>query len=292
MNKRNRFTEKEIELLKEHWPTGNRAALKPVLDRHPWCSIKRKSNGMGLTRNRRGHPVNESFFSAWSPEMAYILGYTFADGNIKGLAGKQSVWWYWSVYSADKHIVEDIANAVEWGGKIYESNNSNHFGTKTMYRLVIGSNELVSDLIKLGIEPNKAKTMQHPNIPNRFISHFMRGYFDGDGSIGWTKPNGLSYISVGLGSASCDFVSWVADVIGNVLSVCPPSIHKRAKKDFWEFHFSGKNAKRWLNFMYQDATILLHRKHKIYQIADDCGRHPSTKPKFTMSFSKRWSGHS
>jgi len=289
MNKRNRFTEKETELLKEYWPTGNRDALAPVLTRHPWKSIKKKSNEIGLTRNRRGHPVNESFFSKWSPEMAYCLGYTFADGSIKGTKGKISTWWFWNIYSSDKHIVQDISDAVGWEGKIHISNRSDRYGKKTMYRLSIGSKKLIADLRKLGLTQNKTKTMQPPNVPTKYLGHFMRGCFDGDGNIGWTKSK---YISVGIGSASYDFIDWAATIISTTLGIKKPTISKRSSIDFWSIRFAGYNAKRWLDFVYKDATIFLKRKHNIYELSNKRGRHHSVVPKFTMSFHNRWSGHS
>jgi len=47
----------------------------------------------------------------------------------------------------------------------------------------ITSKEMVSDLIKHGCFPNKTFTLRFPNINQKLIHHFMRGYFDGDGSI-------------------------------------------------------------------------------------------------------------
>ena len=36
----------------------------------------------GFNRNRLKYSVNEKFFDKWTSQMAYILGFTFADGNI------------------------------------------------------------------------------------------------------------------------------------------------------------------------------------------------------------------
>ena len=41
---------------------------------------------------------------------------------------------------------------------------------------------MVEDLEKFGLYPNKSLTLKFPNIPNKFLSHFIRGVFDGDGS--------------------------------------------------------------------------------------------------------------
>jgi len=42
---------------------------------------------------------------------------------------------------------------------------------------------MYSDLINLGLHPRKSLTINLPDVPKRYMSHFIRGYFDGDGCI-------------------------------------------------------------------------------------------------------------
>ncbi|MDP2157257.1 MAG: hypothetical protein Q8K68_06075, partial [Nitrospirota bacterium] len=51
------------------------------------------------------------------------------------------------------------------------------------YRLQIGSKEWFLDLLKLGFVPHKSNSMQFPEVPRKFLGHFVRGYFDGDGCV-------------------------------------------------------------------------------------------------------------
>lgn len=54
------------------------------------------------------------------------------------------------------------------------------------YRISIYSKELSDDLTKLGCFQNKSLELKFPTnkqVPDKLIHHFMRGYFDGDGSI-------------------------------------------------------------------------------------------------------------
>lgn len=54
------------------------------------------------------------------------------------------------------------------------------------YVLQFNSSKLTSDLIKLGCTTKKSLTLQFPTnkiVPKEFMSHFIRGYFDGDGCI-------------------------------------------------------------------------------------------------------------
>jgi hypothetical protein len=50
--------------------------------------------------------------------------------------------------------------------------------------LYVQSKIMKADLIHLhGIKPNKSNTVEFPNVPDEYMSHFIRGYFDGDGHI-------------------------------------------------------------------------------------------------------------
>lgn len=123
--------------------------------------------------------VNEDFFKKWSDEMAYVLGYFAADGcmfiNPRGSK-------YISFTSTDKEILEKVKEALQSKHKftLRKFRNKNW---KDSLTLQIGSKEMYKDFVKLGFMENKTLRVRLPEMPKRFISHFIRGYFDGDGSI-------------------------------------------------------------------------------------------------------------
>eukprot|EP01083_Nonionella_stella_P269665 912656_1 len=52
----------------------------------------------------------------------------------------------------------------------------------------INDHSMARDLIALGCTPRKSLTLKWPaNMPDKFASHFVRGYFDGDGCIHYRK---------------------------------------------------------------------------------------------------------
>ena len=59
--------------------------------------------------------INKDFFKKWSPEMAYILGFLFADGNI--LHTKRNTW-FWSLQITDKDILFRIKKVIFSSHKI------------------------------------------------------------------------------------------------------------------------------------------------------------------------------
>lgn len=124
---------------------------------------------------------NEDFFKKWTPEMAYVLGFFTADGNmIKNKRGACFI----EFYGTDRDIIEKIKILLNSNHKIgvrhMEKINENW---KTAYRLQIGSKIIFGDLLKLGLTPNKSLTLKIPTVPKEFFSHFVRGYFDGDGHV-------------------------------------------------------------------------------------------------------------
>ncbi|MDO8663417.1 MAG: LAGLIDADG family homing endonuclease, partial [Candidatus Wildermuthbacteria bacterium] len=113
--------------------------------------------------------------------MAYVLGFFTADGNmIKNNRGAHFV----AFYSADKDIIEKVRIALNSNLKVSLKNkHSINSNWRDSYQLQIGSKEIFSDLLNLGMTPNKSLTIKMPAVPTKFLNHFLRGYFDGDGHV-------------------------------------------------------------------------------------------------------------
>jgi hypothetical protein len=82
--------------------------------------------------------------------------------------------------------------------------------------------KMTDDLINLGCVPNKSLILLPPNLTEEFISHFIRGYFDGDGSIG--KYNGRHKFSL-IGTN--ELLTWILKYFKNKGMKTTPKISKR-----------------------------------------------------------------
>lgn len=122
--------------------------------------------------------INKDFFKEWGGEMAYILGFIFADGNI--ICTKRGTW-YWSIQINDREMLEGMKKILNSSHRISKRKKQNKH--KQLYRLQIGSKDMCEDLICLGLTERKSKTLLFPEVPNKYFSDFIRGYFDGDGGI-------------------------------------------------------------------------------------------------------------
>ncbi|MCE9517456.1 hypothetical protein K8Q96_00440 [Candidatus Nomurabacteria bacterium] len=133
------------------------------------------------------YKVNESFFEKWSPNMAYVLGYIYADGSLNDspyMRGK-----YIQITSIDEDSIQRIKGWLNSEHKIIKK-KSNFTGGKICFVLRIVSHKIYNDLFKLGLYPNKSLTINFPKVPKKYLGHFIRGYFDGDGCIYFEKSKG------------------------------------------------------------------------------------------------------
>lgn len=139
--------------------------------------------------------LRHDFFKNIQTELqAYLLGFHAADGSINLERYTLRV----KLTKNDSEIVNLFKESIS--PEAY-TRNVNGFDsiirekpvtTKTAFEVNISSKILINDIIELGYGPNKTyKELHLPKISEDLIRHFIRGYFDGDGSIigSVRKPN-------------------------------------------------------------------------------------------------------
>ena len=147
-------------------------------DKGKYCSNKCYYQGRkGGTK----YSQKSDFFERWNGDMAYILGFTFADGCVfNPKRGGESKYLVFGI--KDKQLLEDIRDKIA-------PNRPLHINKKTsIYRLGIPDDKIVSDLAKLGVIERKTPVKEIPDVPKEYLADFIRGYFDGDGSMSIVKP--------------------------------------------------------------------------------------------------------
>jgi hypothetical protein len=131
--------------------------------------------------------INENFFSSWSNEMAYVLGVIFTDGNInpgsKRDPSQKTTTRSPRLIIAQKEpeLLNKVSKLMNCDMKLRHRNKRGIAGA--LYVFDICSEKIYDDLINLGLSPQKSKTIEFPNIPQEFVRHFIRGCWDGDGSV-------------------------------------------------------------------------------------------------------------
>jgi hypothetical protein len=126
-------------------------------------------------RRTNGYKVDEDFFKTWSADMAYVLGFVLTDGCVSGIS--------FSISQKYPEILERIGSAMKSNYPIRKTRN----GKSYLHTLTISRKEMVEDLAALGIGEKKSLTVDFPDVPAEYLSHFIRGVIDGDG---WVQDRG------------------------------------------------------------------------------------------------------
>lgn len=196
--------------------------------------------------------VNQYFFDKIDcAEKAYWLGFLYADGyNSKNYNIELGL------QEADKDHIIKFATALNAHHKI-----SCKKRTKS-YRISIKSKILGEDLCKQGCIANKTYFMEMPDsIDNNLMSHFVRGYFDGDGCIYWKQNKA----TVSFVTASYLFANQFTDFLcqNNIAA----KVYKIRKRDNWVIKIQRKDdIENFYYYIYQNASnkIWLTRKYLKY----------------------------
>lgn len=203
------------------------------------------------------YQVNHSFFHEIStPSQAYVLGFVFADGNVslrkdKNQGGGNCLQIF--LQTRDEQILCDIAREMESSHPVFRNKN-NSCG------LVITSDGICRDLITLGCTPRKSLTLQWPSIDKSLERHFLRGLFDGDGSV-WSQTVGRHLHPQFMASlcGTMDICERAAGLIcgsleWNLIPVKPNG-------SIFRISFGGnKKIRTFAEWLYTDASIFLRRK--------------------------------
>lgn len=126
--------------------------------------------------------INNNFFEEINTELkAYLLGFFAADGTINKNDNGMAI----HIQSRDREVLDYYADAFNVPKQyyFYPAKKETH---QPKIKLVIHSAINKRNLLALGFPPNK--TYEMFSLPTdimdeNLIRHFVRGYFDGDGSI-------------------------------------------------------------------------------------------------------------
>jgi len=213
--------------------------------------------------------LDKDFFKTWSADMAYVLGYIAADGNIS--IGKRGNC-YLALEGIDKELIGDIKRVLGSGHTI--TSRRRNVGWNKTYRLQIGSKEMVGDLIKLGLTPNKAKRMCLPSIPKKYFGDFVRGYFDGDGNVCFSrykrkdrKHGYIQYLRVLFTSCSEVFLKAIVLRLENESGI--DDFHLRARGNYYLLYcHKNEQVKKIFELFYGfHPALYLNRKFVYFKEA-------------------------
>lgn len=206
-----------------------------------------------------------------SSNKAYILGILASDGTITNNIEKGTYTLKLVFNVIDTELLIKIKEEINTQAEVktYKTKTSLPQGgycESEMSSLLLCSKEMVEDVIKYGITPNKSLTLS-PNydlIPKEFWKDFWRGYIDGDGTFGiysQKKILQLSFVSSKLMAESTK---------EKILSIFPDfkiGIYKKpgANENTKQVTFTNQQQMLiFLDYIYENSCLYLERKYKNY----------------------------
>ncbi len=203
---------------------------------------------------KRGPKLKPRSRIKWSREFAYAVGLVATDGNL---------------YRDGRHIdltSKDIEQLKTFkrclGLKTKISYKTSGSSDRIYPRLQFSDVKLYRLFLDIGLHPNKSKTIGELKIPSRYFFHFLRGCFDGDGSIySYFDPRWVSSFMfyVTFTSASISYLEWLQRRTFLFLGV--RGVIQKADS-VWQLRYAKKESIKILAAMYDDkGSFFLRRKY-------------------------------
>ena len=222
-----------------------RLAIYQILRKH---GIPRRKAGKAY----RKYPLDTSYFNQiHTVEKAYWLGFLYADGNLR-----QDEKWGFKVELelgiGDLKHLEKFRESLKTTLPI-------RYKPKGTCALEIRSKEMYTNLVKHGLTPRKSLTLKPPeNLPSHLISHFIRGYLDGDGSISFDPTCMQWYIRF---NGTYEMVFWIRKQLMEAVHLGSNKL--MPSKSIFQLTYKGNlQIPRLLQWLYKDATVCLNRKNE------------------------------
>ena len=184
---------------------------------HHWRGTKRPLK-LGRKCVRR-LSINTSIFHSWSPPMAYALGIIATDGWVT-TSHKLSL------TNTDQEMPEALKSILSSEAPIIIQYP---LVGKPQHGIHIRCRDICLDLERLGIKPNKSLTLPWINVPDGMMSFFLRGVFDGDGSVILQSTSNSPKLSVSFTTGSYQFAIGLQATIKHMLN-CNVGLYRTTNK--------------------------------------------------------------
>ncbi len=206
----------------------------------------------------RLYTFNENAFDNMDDEYSnYWMGFLFADGcnDGRGLV--------LDLKTGDKSHLRKFCSFLSFSGPIVDRKPKIRNGkTYKMSGVTICSTSFANKLSTLGCVRRKSLKLEFPKwLDSDKVSHFLRGYFDGDGTLSLSP----SRLSGGCAiTSSTEFCLHIKKLLSPIINFKIQHLSGSKKSAFL------RNSKRFefikfLDYIYENSDVYLDRKYNLYQ---------------------------
>jgi hypothetical protein len=219
--------------------------------------------------------ANWEFFREWSDDMAYTLGFMFADGCVSRVDNNVSM----AVKASDIEVLEQIKEAMEASHPIGVFKNTTP--NEDIAKLQLHNATLKCDAMALGLIPGKTYSMAFPEIPEEYLRDFTRGYFDGDGCVNyiWNKDRpGYHGIHTSFACHDRNFLVILGNLLKKEIGIIPKIYPNR---NSWSLNYGGRESICLYDWMYDtpDPIFLTRKRVKFEEWLENRGQMHTYKRK-------------
>jgi hypothetical protein len=232
------------------------------------CSKKTITEYLKEKKMWTGHKYMPMYFNEFffddinTEEKAYWLGFIYADGY---LAQPRTIGIELKSIDQNHLIKFKKSLEAEHDVKIYIKNST--FGVQENCRIAVSSKHMFN--ILLGYFGSHRKTFEghFPVIQNqKLMPHLIRGFFDGDGSLSWTKKDNEHIISPQISFIGTKKSMLLIEELSGFKWNWSQR-HPERKNNNYQINCGRVNdCINFLNYMYKDSIVYLDRKYEKYQI--------------------------
>lgn len=195
-------------------------------------------------------------------EKAYWLGFLYADGSIGSKEFKLEL----NLSAKDIDHMKKFKTFMKSTAKDrIDTSKGPQYPT---CRFSVRNKNVWNQLNIKGCTPNKTLTLTFPELTifsnTKLVKDFMRGYVDGDGSLGlYSGKYGRSFhVSI---AGTQMFLQGLQSQLGITGTIRNASCNAYKSK-IYILHYSGLKARKVSRILYENANIYLTRKYNIYKL--------------------------
>lgn len=235
----------------------SRAEIANILDIPEW-KLKHL-----ISKNKWSDPKplvsNTKVFQEYSEDSCYWAGFLAADGNVD-LKGRIRIMLQYSDY-------DHLLKFKKFLGSTHKIGTNTSVYNRCSFEFT--NKDMCEDLdLNFNIIPNKTDKLEFPKfIPDDLIRHYIRGYFDGDGSIceSFSNKNSITatlYATITSGSENFtvemyNFINSKLNTVGH--------LQKFTDSNKFQIKYNTNDAKSLLSYMYSDSEYYLDRKYELFE---------------------------
>ncbi len=197
---------------------------------------------------------------------SYILGLIYSDGCLS--FDKHTDKFRITISMNDKDVMDKIHKIMTPNKKLYEYKHPK--GRKETYSVISTNKDDIEFIKKIGITTRKSLSIEYPSISKEYDRDFIRGYFDGDGSVYESKTitryNDVKkeyvykYFRFTTGSEKFAYQLQAKLLENNIES----NVNKDSRIESLAYYiaiYKKESVYRFFEFIYNGAEIFMERKY-------------------------------